>query len=64
MDNLEPDEMLVLRQYKELKRQLHGDLDISVKDGKLVKLWTVDKIDLSILENRQMPKGNFVSGPC
>ena len=50
-DGLEPDEMIVLDQYRKLRVKKHGDLDISVKDGKLVKLWTVDKTDLSALIN-------------
>jgi len=51
---LEPDELLVLRQYQQLRDKRHGDLEISVKDGKLVKLWTVDKVDLSMLQSHQL----------
>ena len=47
MLQLEPDELLVLREYQKLRDQKHGDLEISIKDGKLVKLWKVEKVDLA-----------------
>lgn len=49
-DHLKTDEMLVLNQYRKIRDQKHGDLEISVKDGKLIKLWTTDKADLSTLK--------------
>jgi len=57
-DDLEPDEMLVLREYRRLREKRHGDLEMSVKDGRLVKLWTVDKVDLSTLPStlREVPR--------
>lgn len=56
--DLEPDEVLVLREYRRLREKRHGDLEMSVKDGKLVKLWTVDKVDLSVLSStmREVPR--------
>lgn len=50
---LEPDEELVLRQYKVLKEQRHGDLEISVKDGRISKLWMVEKVDLLPVRGKQ-----------
>ena len=47
MESLRSDQVLVLREYEKLVVDKHGDLDISVKDGKLIKLWRVEKIDLS-----------------
>ena len=58
--DLKPDELLVLRQYQLLRDRKHGDLEMSVKDGKLVKLWTTDKVDLSALQGngrlREVPR--------
>lgn len=50
--DLRPDQLLVLRQYDQLVERRHGDLEIGVKDGRLVKLWTTDKTDLSALSTR------------
>lgn len=50
--DLPTDEQLVLREYRTLKAMRHGDLDISVKDARLVKLWKVDKVDLSALDRK------------
>jgi hypothetical protein len=54
--DLEPDELLVIREYRTLREQRHGDLEISVKDGKLIKLWKVEKVDLSSTKLREVPR--------
>ena len=54
--DLPSDEILVLREYRRLREKRHGDLEMSVKDGRLVKLWTVDKVDLSALTLREVPR--------
>lgn len=48
-ETLALDEVLVLQQYRELKKRQHGDLLLSVKTGKLVKMWTTEKTDLHAL---------------
>lgn len=53
-DELTSDELLVLNQYRRIKDERHGDLDISVKDGRIVKLWRVDKVDLSAVEPKPL----------
>ena len=47
MLNLTTDEELVLIEFRKLAHQRHGDIEVSVKDGKLVKIWRVEKIDLA-----------------
>ena len=54
MSELQPDELLVLRQYQLAKERQHGDLEVSIKDGKLVKLWTVTKVDLTPLRKAHL----------
>ena len=54
--DLEPDELLVVREFQKIRAQRHGDLEISVKDGKIVKLWKVEKIDLAPARLREVPR--------
>ena len=46
MDALELDELLVISQYQILREQGHGDLEVSVKDGRIIKIWRTDKLDI------------------
>lgn len=45
-EHLEPDELLVVREYRKIKSSVHGDLEISVKDGRLTKVWPTPKVDI------------------
>ena len=47
MAELAKDEELVLAEYRKAKGRAHADVELTVKGGKLVKLWTVDKKDLA-----------------
>ena len=46
MPELTRDELVVLNEFRRLVGQRHGDIEISVKDGALVKVWRVEKLDL------------------
>lgn len=45
-DDLTPDELLVLRTYRKAKTERHGDIEVGVKDGALVKLHKTEKTDI------------------
>jgi hypothetical protein len=45
-DDLTPDEVLVLRSYRTAKREGHGDIEVGVKDGALIKLHKTEKTDI------------------
>jgi hypothetical protein len=53
-----PDEARVIEAFREIKRKEHGELEVAVKNGRLVKLWTTDKWDLNKpLKLREVPNG-------
>lgn len=45
-DDLTPDEILVLRTYRKAKIERHGDIEVGVKDGALIKLHKTEKTDI------------------
>lgn len=59
-EDLAPDEILILREYRRTKCSGHADGAWSVKDGKLVKLWTTPKVDIEA--ELQALRGSRTSG--
>jgi hypothetical protein len=50
MNEIPKDEEVLLRHYRTAKAAGHADIEVSLKDGKMVKLWTTNKADLNEVE--------------
>ncbi len=42
----DPDEIRVLEKFRTAKKMKHADIELSVKNGQIVKLWLTEKTDL------------------
>ncbi len=42
----DPDELRVLEKFRVAKKMSHADIELSVKGGRIVKLWITEKTDL------------------
>ena len=43
---IDKEESKILDAFRHIRKLQHGDLQVSVKNGSTVKLWTTDKWDL------------------
>lgn len=47
-EDLTPEELLLLRQFRQTKGSHHAEGEWAHKDGKLVKLWVTNKTDIEL----------------